>query len=1137
MTDQIQPQLHYHGELMKNYAYQVPVGAGNDFRTLMDRTSHPLIFAIGSDHQLRLISRNDAGSADKTDKTEIPPACAPWQLTSLTADLVHAFAIAQNPDSGEIRVAYCTFDGKRSRLFYSSPGDNDFASLKSSGLAWQEHPLDDPADEVNKIEIDFEHVMFSTRHGDHQAFYYAASFGGPNAKFTLPENTNEIVDFKVGSYPRGIRGTYLLYDVGAGQTLLFQGFPDQDGEITEKSFSTKGPDNAPCRLNAIDLIRKKGGNDQLLACGDVVFLYQSDRERLTLVEKRNGSTFHGLQASQYDGSSSIWVTEKTPDQRSRLLFLTDCFFDETTQKVDAGKWTSDLPLVADVRQFSCIKGSATGNHLILVDAHEQLSHFYQDPSTTLWRQDAIVAESPEELLEFSCYTTRLILSDQDGTPVEPRPCYISASSEVSATINGAAYRLGSEHPVLVKTDAMGALTIINQVDELDVPIFYVGFEENQRSYFLNPAHNVEERLSKIKTGKDFEEALTDAGSLWDPQGPPSRRDLDEAATIIGQLLDCKRKMLEDEIAKWPGARAGNPYPPPDPWSAKSNTDLWGVQFDNGTVKYLDGKEAQEVLDKDAAGKGVHPIRWIGHTIGSLIHSVKSLFGELRSFIVRKVNDVTRFILNIAGELFEFVIDTLEKVFPFLKAVFDALGLVFKTLLHWLGRLLGWNDIWDTHKMIARFTRNGMKSIAAHAQGAVKEWKRSAHASIAKLKESVNPDDLPEERKKNPITRWLVSPLFTWPMYMLQHGMWRIPYNVTIGQMNELDHRLQEQAQAYGYVSGMVQDELRAIVAFATSPSFSSEDLLKLFRPILDRILETVDQLIGMVGGLLDFAAEVVGQMEKLFDADAAIPFVGPIYEFLTKLCGEKEDFNFLNGLSLIIAIPFTTYYKSVIGGKPFESVSDGFGEPEMFEEIWAAAPQNAPLAGRTDSGVPESPSESDRRIHEYQSVGGEIGSFFGMLNGFLAFGSGNKVVDKIGMVLNILTHAATIPVVTAAGLQSDDDRAAYGLRWTQFVMSWAPAYVLPSRPVAKRPIPAMILSITSLGTNVAANVLSSPGTLSWIGQMMSRAGSLVSGAGAFTDKNPYVLSAGVGLDLGGGLLSLTSASVGLGKDLNHGTFV
>jgi hypothetical protein len=1121
-------RLEYHGELMENYAGQVPVEGGKAFRTLLDAKEHPLIFGIGSDSRLRLICRNyDDSDPEQSDSGQEnggvgrPASDAPWRLTSLTAGPVHSFAVAQNPDNREIRIAYSTFEGNQSRLYYSRLKGNDHTKLKTAAdFEWVEHHLDNPADEINTIDIDYEYMMFSTRSASDGAFYYAARFDEEHTRFELPEDGSVITDFKVGSYS-GTRGTYLLYDIGRTQDLVFQGFPgtDPDQPVLHKRYALHG------NVSSIELIRRAGGKDHLLACGDALLLYESDKVSHLLIADRN-STFSGIRTSQHDGSSSIWVVE-TIDQQGALLFLTDRFFDDA-QQVFERKWTADMPFMADVRAFSCTQGASGGNHLIAIDAANQLTHLYQDPSTTLWRQDAIAVESLNEIVASPCYTTRFLLrGEENGMPVTGERCYISSSSGVSATINGVAYRLSSGSPVPVKTDIMGAVTIIIPVDdEINAPIFYVGYEKDRPSFILNPAHKVEERLAEIHGAADFRKALTDEGpegrSLWDDPGDaPGNDDLAEAADIIQHLLRCKTGMLNDELAKLPGGRAVE----------APSDDIWGVLFENGRMKCLNSTQAQDLVDEDAR-KGLHPIRWIGHSIGSLFHRIKSAFGDLKSFVVRKVNAVTTFILNFAGEVFHFVIDTLEKVFPFLKAVFHAIKVVFTKLLHWLGRLLGWNDIWYTHKVIARLTRNGTKSIEGHVERSVEGWKASVHDYVQGLQDElarITERDLPEDSEKGTVARTLtsllVSPVFSWPMYTLLHkGILKRTYDFTIGKIAALDDFARKQAGIYDYVADFVHEEIGAILEFAAAPGFSSRKMFRLFELILTRILTTVDELIR---GLLEFVVDALKQLERLCDDTVEIPFLSPLYAFVTRLLGEEEPFSFLNGFALMLSVPFTTFYKVFMKGKkPFQPPMDGFGEPEMFERLWKA-PQN-------DGAPAENPGGWDQLVVEYQTMGGLLGAVTAFATSAFAFaGDKDEGAAPIVSMLNGITHAATLPVTTAEGLDTPAKQAAYGLRLSQFVLSVLAAHVVPdldryksgdaAREKAKN-IMDMVISTAGLGTNVAANVLSNPGPLNWTSHMFCRAGSLVLGSGQLA-KQAEVIFAGMALDMVGSACGAVSAAV------------
>ncbi|HEX9984116.1 MAG TPA: hypothetical protein VGF69_12690 [Thermoanaerobaculia bacterium] len=1132
-------RLVYHPELMKNYACQVPVGAGEEFRTLLDANGHPLIFAIGSDRHLRLIGR----AHKDPERPGAVADAAPWQVTSLVAGPVHAFAVAQDRESGDLRLAYATFEGGNPRLYSSKRRNNDRTTWKpGETFEWVEHSLDADVVGINRIEIDFEHMMFACTESQRRASYHLAGFDAVPARqeLSLPQDCDRIVDFKVGSYGSGMmrsKGTFLLYEMdqpdGLRQVLLFQAFPGTEMERIPVEFTIEEGHG----VSSIDLIRNGDGSDQLLVCGNSVRLYESDEIRHELIAKRSTS-FRDIQVGQAGGYNSVWAIEEWANQQFRLVFLTDRYFDPVTQSFqDAPKWTPDLPFMDDVRQFSCIKGSANGNHLILVDPGNQLSHLYQDPSTTVWGRDAI-AVWLNEIVEFPCYTTRLLLQkDERGTPVTGQECLVRSSSQVNATINGIAYQLGPEKPVSVKTDFMGALTIVNPLpDDIGTPVFYV--EHSGTTDILDPTREMEERLRAIKSVEEFRKACTDDGQpLWPGGGTsPTDDDLRDALPIFKQLLDCKKGLLDDGLAKV----RNEPLPP------RADQATWGVSFSGSrALEYLDETSAQKLLADDDAqgGGGFHPFQWIGHAFGTVIHAIGSIirglettFGKLRSFVVKQVNRITTFVLNVGGQVVHFVIDTLEKVCPFLKVIFDALGLVFKTVLRWLGRLLGWDAIWATHKMIARMTKNGAKSIETHIDRTVKEWAPHAHDRVEQLRKHLQEiEDLPDgdDRQKNVLMTLLTSPLFTWPLYMLQHivGAMEKLAEVAKEVLEKLSDFLTKQAEVYEYVADFVHDQAKAILDFAASPGFSSEKLLKLFGPLLDRILDGVDELIALIQGLLEFVAGAVAKVVEGFDDPAEIPFVTPLYKWLTGLLGEEETFSLLNGFSLMVSVPLTTFYRLLSGGKrPFEPVTDGFGEASMFDDFWGAAP-----GGRSTA---QEGSARDQRIYEYQRWGGMVGSIFGPMAEIFSIEKNElKGPNYFIMVLNGVAHAATIPI-TVHGRETPQKEAADDLRWAQFALSLIPAYVLPfdlrQLTARSKHIINMVFSVLSLGTNISANVLDNPGGLSWFAQMSSRLGSLLLSAGELLKEPEMTIGAIVPI-AGGGGSSLMNAYPTEDHDRHHGT--
>lgn len=1119
--------LGFHGELMNNYANQIPIEAGKEFKSLTNNKNQPIIFSIGSDNKLRLICQSENESA-------------PWKLIDLGTKNVTHFAVAQNPINGEIRVAYSTFLDGKAKLYFSSLQDNDSTKFKSaSNFQWNEHQLSYTGSEISKIEINFEYLMYATKDNDHQAFYYTAKFGEENKKYELPEFGSEILDFKVGSYANKY-GVYLLYNIGSGQRLLFNYFDD---DKLPKTFSPKG------KVNSIDLIRKKDGKDNLIACGESVYLYETDKKGQSLIEKR-GTEFSDIKACNSD-YSSLWIIEKEKNQKTTLLFMTDYFFDEPQQKF-IRKWTSDIPFAKGIRQFSCIKGHPKGNNLMVLDENNQLSHIFQDPKTTMWKENSISIEALDEILEFSCYTSCITLRDEESNlPAINTECYVSASSETSVMINGISYKLNPENPVLLKSDIMGNITIISSVEEdLTTPIFYIGYSENSPKYILDPSHKIDERLSKIKNAKDFKKAKTcDGDSLWIDDDIPKDKDLNSSALIIQQILSTKKDLLDEKKYNLPDSA-----PIPEDFRPDS---IWGAKFDGDDISYLNENEAESLLDDQEKNKSWNPFKWVGHAIGTIFRSIKSLFTKLKSFVVKTINKVTTFVLEIAGKVFEFVIDTLETVFPFLKTIFDIIGLVFKTLLKWLGKIFGWNDIWDTHKVIAKITTNGTQSISKQVDKSVDIWKDSIDDFVNSLENKmheVTQSDMPQDVDKsdnktlNTFMHLFGSPLFNWPMYHLLHsGALKKVYNFLFKDNPLLNSFIEKQAKIYEELGELIEKQINSILEFATKPSFSPKSLLKLFEPIIEFVLDKFNDLLK---GILDFLSESIKTAQEFFTETIEIPFFTPMYKFITDLLGEKEEFSLVNVFSLIVAIPYTIFYKIFTGGeKPFEKVPSNFWESEMFDSLFENGFPNPKLQIVNSSFMLSNSKEMndwDQIATIYQGYGGFIGAFTGMFNGFFSFGKGEKLIEEISQVLSIISFATTIPIAKTNSLNTKGKITALTLREFQYIIGLVMAFVIPNvkrytadKNPKEKAIVNEVLSAVCLGTNITSNILSNPGTLGWIGQMFSRTSSLVSGAGVIADKNPYVILAGGSLGLIGGVMSISNAAISLEEDIQlyHGTFV
>ena len=1105
-------EIHYHSELMQNYVSNIPVGAGKSFKAIKDDKQKPLIFAIGTDDKLRLICQGE-------DQT------APWVLVDLSAEDVKTFDVIQDTNKGDIRIAYATNHDGEAKLYYTELSLNQCKGITQGAAPnWLEQPIDVDIKSISHIALNNDYLMFSAKYENRNAQYYFARYGDACTSFRLPQSASNIIDFKLGHF-YGSPGAFLLCQFGdehsltdTSQNLLFQSFPDPefDGKTLNVEYHTQG------KLQSFCLLRVDSNNDTIITAGDEVAIFESPSKRTVLIDNRK-SRFLDVQACRYQSTDTLWVVEQLADQGHQLLLLTNNFFDEIINAYTPGKWSSDIVMHENITQFTCIKGSENGNDLFLIDHKNQLSAFCQNPITTLWNETPLAVNSIDDddaLIQFDCYTGTISLNDPvTFAAVAEKEVHVTASSPADVIINGVSYSLSEDKPVKVKSDATGTVTVIYTVeDEINCPLFHFSYDEDR--HVINPSHKLEERLRAVKNGTDFIDARTDDNQpLWNQGAQPPKSDLNNAALAMQQLLDSRQDFLnkaqQDTNRKNSSRQQGQHA-------------VWGLSFENDAVTYLNPASARLQYDSlilrhqnqtTTQGKNsFKPIRWIGHTFGSIINLVSRGIGKITGFIINVIDGITNVILEIAGQVFRFIIDVIEKVFPFIKVIFDAIKLVFKTVLKWIGKLIGWDDIWDTHKVLARMLEHSLQSNTDYVRHNLSNWKKEIHNTLNKLridKQQFQSNCIPktitaEEQRSaysSPENAAALAPDANWSMYQLQHGG-----IATIGGTQgdgDFDKFISSIMDSFTFIDDIISEEIVAIVNFIIKPDFSVQGLLKLIEPIYDAIIDAIEAFLV---GALDF---IVGFMEKAegwLTKRVKIPLISGLYKMLTGLLseGEGEELTFINAVSLMVAIPYTITYKIFNGWRaPFADGTYGMDEKSFYDHLLEgrALPRESNILLAKGTGF-ETVETVETERHAYSAIGGTIGSFSGMIASTLGtFKSVGAPVDKWLLGFNLLSLAGTIP------LPKDDTQAAMdanSIRMTQYLFSLmntmtAPMYRAPNAAATI----GFAINVINLGLNISANIVKNPGVGTWVLHMATRSGALVAGVGAIS-KNPIPIFIGAG---------------------------
>ena len=194
-----------------------------------------------------------------------------------------------------------------------------------------------------------------------------------------------------------------------------------------------------------------------------------------------------------------------------------------------------IALHPGVADMTSQPGLSTGNELLLVAQDGTLVSLEKDPTTGIWA-DHPVHLPANDLAETTAYRVSVGVVDAWQLPVADQPLRITASSSVTALVNGASLSLGSD-PVTVKTDPRGLLSLSLVADGLSAPTLTVA-GDGVPTATIDPSAPVNtyfqggSPLNYLDPLDDdtLAEAKAPDGSLVAPQATKSRSDAHDAVT-------------------------------------------------------------------------------------------------------------------------------------------------------------------------------------------------------------------------------------------------------------------------------------------------------------------------------------------------------------------------------------------------------------------------------------------------------------------------------------------------------------------------------------------------------------------------------------------------------------------------------
>ena len=484
-------------------------------------------------------------------------------------------------------------------------------------------------------------------------------------------------------------------------------------------------------------------------------------------------------------------------------------------------------------------------------------------------------------------------------------------------------------------------------------------------------------------------------------------------------------------------------------------------------------------------------------------------------------------------MFKIALKTLASVFKALNWILKLVGIDLGKILAWLGHLFGWDDIWDTHKKIAAMMRNGLDTFVERASHDVDGWRATAGGALDNLDKQVRELILLASASSSSANGQAAGirsqnrgasfsrPQNNFTLYQVQHGGIvagtgvAIPGGDAVGQFaNDL------LIPTFNSIIGAVEKDIAALRDLVSDPDHMFDNL----RVLLVDLIETVlTPLKTLVDGALKLLVDVLHDLKGALGDEVDLPFISSFYEFVTDILGDEEDFTFINGIALLLAIPIVEISKATIGHPPFDGV-EGVDESDYFDRLVPSADHPKPvrmmLAATPRSALAEKPaggaSELSRASKGYRKAGGiiyPIGIFIGDILALVSIakategGEGEDIASTLDKVQAAFALAALSQAFPLEAKNGDNDalwckRAA----WLALVANNALLWRLKGNMTKGGWF--FFTSLVALILSAVGDGLGDEEWDAWIPDIVTNIGGMVGGAAAAADQEEIAVAGG-----------------------------
>jgi hypothetical protein len=1009
MTTPAQGTATVSSSLMYNYLAATSMDATFPLASAEDAAGNPILFTVGA---------SDTAGAGKTlwvmlRDTTVPTGWRRVATNPNSARDVKAYNVVQ-ASTGEVVVVVAVDDGAGGTRVFVSPRITpaaDGSPWDALNSQWVERTGAPAGQPVQRLVMGDYHdtsqpplliAEVSSSAGTISRYFVDASTSAMANAFSPwspPQDVRTLHDVVVASVSMSghiYRGTWTLYDSNSGSLhLMFNSLLDEN--MRSHTLSVTPPAGARC-LSALPDSKNKGLSSLFLGGDTLSFFPSATLTGLTSKAQAISSGVAGVKAilaCQDDERIAVWAVDSNEN-----LFQTSNALGAT-----AG-WSTPTLMHQHVAQIAPRRNTRRrANELFLTTAdNSTIAYLWQDPDSTSWQNSDMTLPALSATQQFACYTTVARFTDAQGAPIAGAEVRLNASEWTWTLVNGYWMALDddSAHPVRLKTDNQGAVTIINKVSDLGTAVYRFNADFLSAQVLADPSTEVRAKLADKLANSDLSSWKRADGTPVIPPGTDP--------SLVSQVQDTLKQLLDSAGSLPPDGSSA------DGTSAAKTAAVAGAPRLFRPVSFGVIGDVTNAIETAA-----------GDVLQALESAGEAIYNYVLQPIVEGATTLMKFFVQIGEEVLTFVVRTISELMQLVSWLFQQLKLVIEDLIELIGFLFSWDDILDTHVVLREASLNGLDKLQAKLRDAGPQIEKFFNDLIAQLPGLASspvvaqngnidlatlPGQTPDPARSQSMSTqaaFFSSPGGSFASYQLEHGgIFQADPVAGSDIAQAIADFMNTVITAVKDVGDGIKALVEGVVNLYKTGQLTLSNLVKLL------LTDTAATVLATVRDVLVGACEVINDLvsvaKDMLTRVINIPVLSGLYRMITN----GSEPTVLDAMALLLAIPATLFYKVLRGEAPFP----GGKMPSFMAKPTAFSPMVLATDARTELD--------------------EIAQYINY--------------SQVGSIVNLIASGGILvcaPVALVAA-EADSDRVAAGagaIEAALYVLGWATALPVDDAPM------------------------------------------------------------------------------------------